>query len=187
MLQSCFWPTYGLSDQLKMGKNIEYADTTKNFLLIKNNFPFDAKKFNQKVDQSFKELFPTNLTSKQSFLNYSPSYFFKVADDEMLEEIKAQVETDYIIFFKTYLIPYYKEMTRTIEFRVDEGDSRTYYLYIDVYDTKTNKRVYSKASISSILMSDTYIISPYTSSTKQLNKTFDKLMSDFRNYIKQKG
>ena len=71
---SCYSPKYALTDVLlNPDKKLVHLDKT--FLLVKNNFPFNAVKFNEKVDNDFKSLFGSQLYLQQNFIDFDVSDF----------------------------------------------------------------------------------------------------------------
>ena len=76
--------------------------------MVKNNFPFNAVKFNEKVDNDFKSLFGSQLYLQQNFIDFDVSDFKYLLTKDELILIKDQTNKDYLLLLKTLLKPAYK-------------------------------------------------------------------------------
>ncbi|HCC93372.1 MAG TPA: hypothetical protein DEQ26_03425 [Flavobacteriaceae bacterium] len=177
---SCYSPKYVLTDVLlNPDKKLVHLDKT--FLLVKNNFPFNAVKFNEKVDNDFKSLFGSQLYLQQNFIDFDVNDFkYQLTEDELIL-IKEQTNKDYLLLLKTLLKPAYKNGKKDNSMNNNQV-KREYHIILEAYDLQNLEKIYAKES-GSILEFKHEGVSASTTSDVQLEKTFQLLFNDFKNFI----
>lgn len=149
--------------------------------MVKNNFPFNAVKFNEKVDNDFKSLFGSQLYLQQNFIDFDVNDFkYQLTEDELIL-IKEQTNKDYLLLLKTLLKPAYKNGKKDNSMNNNQV-KREYHIILEAYDLQNLEKIYAKES-GSILEFKHEGVSASTTSDVQLEKTFQFLFNDFKNFI----
>ena len=183
-LSSCYTPKYALTDVLMSTEKVSIQNE-KSFVLVKNNFPFNAGKFNEKVDNDFKSLFGNKLTLQQNFINFDANVFKNRLTEEELVLIKDQTNKNYLLILKTLLKPNFTN-TKKDNSMINNGIKRQYHVILEVYDLENLTKIYAKES-GSLLEFKFEGISGSSTAEVQLEKTYERLFKDFKNFINKNG
>lgn len=103
-----------------------------------------------------------------------------MTEDELIL-IKEQTNKDYLLLLKTLLKPAYKNGKKDNSMNNNQV-KREYHIILEAYDLQNLEKIYAKES-GSILEFKHEGVSASTTSDVQLEKTFQLLFNDFKNFI----
>lgn len=179
MLNSCFvnQPKYYLS-----GTNEAFPSdiSERKWAVAFHNFSSSAEQeVKTQIIADFQSLFQNNIKFQSDFLNFDN---FRPGTErlsnEELQEIKEESDAEFFAFFKIYMK--YEVPTKMIwvEKRGNEK-YRNMFIFLEVYDLKTNELIYTKQAISQLKFNDSGDFIPEVGVKKQAIKTYEKLKKDF--------
>lgn len=163
---------------------IPSKNTERKWIINFENFSSSVEQeVKSQIVEDFKDVFQSNVEFNYQFLDIDNSQnLLSKIDSIDLNNIKHQTNAEMFAVFK---IEMKYELPQQI-ISIKKGSNQKYqnmFIYLDVYDLRINKLIYTKYGSSQLKINETEMFVAQTGVKKQATKTYLKLKNDFFNFM----